>query len=245
MRKYFALVLCFVMVAVSGCNYPETVGDFSSATDVVRQSFEDKDYFAKLERVSLSMEATINCITAYEAGLAQKSTKTQPVVADLYKILDIQNGSLYKLAVEPIDDLDGYLSDARLNIYFYVTSDKIYRVWSTIIENNALVEFYSDDELFTQVLDTEEKVINNSYLVYQQNELMDSLEGEEPGVHNCIEISDNQVSSKMWEVTSNGETYFYESFLWGLNRDLISYRSGFRSERDILYLDNISINNKP
>jgi hypothetical protein len=242
MGKYLFMVLCLMVLNVSGCSQSETFNNSSTISATDKQTLKSRnEWFFESDSVYLSADVTTNCITAYESGNLSTPTKTQQSNVSVCKVLDMKNGSVYKLVIEPVEDLDGYLTEARLNMYFYVTSEKIYRIWSYVNENNTLKEFYDNDQLLIQILDTEEKIINNSYLVCQQKDLPDSLEEGGVGMHKCIEIKGNQIESRMWEVTDNGETNFYESFSWELDKGLITYRSGFRVERDILYLNNISI----
>jgi hypothetical protein len=226
MCKHLFVVLCLMGFIVSGCSHSEN------------------DWFFEGDNVYLSADVTTNSLVAYESMDLSTLIKTEQSNISVYKVLNMQNGSVYKLVIEPVEDRDGYLGAGRLNLYFYVTMEKIYRIWSYVYEDNILKEFYDDDQQLIQVLDTDEKIINNSYLVCQQEELPDLLEEGGVGMHNCIEIKDTQIESRMWNVTDNGETYFYESFSWELGKGLIAYRSGFRAERDILYLNNISIVSK-
>lgn len=61
----------------------------------------------------------------------------------MYLVKTYEQGKLYKFAIEPI----GYLEAERTNIYLYVTSEKIYRLWSYIYQEKGIIEFYDDDEL--------------------------------------------------------------------------------------------------
>ncbi|MDL2301225.1 hypothetical protein LJC58_02600 [Lachnospiraceae bacterium OttesenSCG-928-D06] len=243
MSKYLSVFLCFMCFIVSGCSNAETINNSSTVYATDEQVSESNNYwfFENSNGVCLSADVTTNYIVDYESMDSSTSARTQQVNISMYKVMDMQNGSVYKLEIGSIEDFEGYLTDGRLNIYFYVTPAKIYRIWSYVYEDNILKEFYNNDQLLIQVLNTEEKIISNSYLVCQQEDLPDSFEEGEVGMHNCIETEDNQVESRMWDITDNGETYFYESFSWELDKGLIAYRSGFRSERDILYLNNIEM----
>lgn len=38
----------------------------------------------------------------------------------------------------------------------------------------------------------------------------------------------------------DGSTHYYESFVWEKGKGLVEFRSGFRVEADILYIENIT-----
>ncbi len=245
MSKYFLAISLIVIFIVSGCSHPETISNSSTTYATEKQNFSSgNSWFFAGDNVYLSADVTVNCITAYESGDSSSPTKTQQSIIHVRKLIELQNGSVYKLTIESVEDIDEYLTDARLNIYFYVMPKKIYRIWSYIYEDDTIKEFYDDDQLLIHILDTEEKIIDNSYLIFQENDLPDSLEEGTVGMHNCIENKDNQIESRMWDITENGETYFYESFSWELGKGLTAYRSGFRAEKDILYLNNMLSTNE-
>ena len=210
-----------------------TIGD---ETDKHSLIYDNKCLFGRVDGYFLA-DVTASCIPYYE--IEAKDTQTQRLGINMRKILDMQNGAIYKMSIAPMENMKWFLGEERLNLYLYVTSEKVYRMWSYVRTPDGTIEFYNDDQLLIQTLDTEDKIINNSYVVWQKEVLLDSLEEEEIGVHHCFEIEDAQIKSRIWEVTDNGETYFYESFLWTEDKGLVAYRSGFRSEREVLYLENI------
>ena len=53
------------------------------------------------------------------------------VCAEMYLVKEYGQGSVYKFVVEPL----GMLTDARQKTYFYVTSDKICRLWSYVYQD--------------------------------------------------------------------------------------------------------------
>jgi len=206
-------------------------------------SKHENPYFY-IQPVELSANITTDDLVAFELGLSSDLSKTEQTHVNVLKVTCLQNGSVFKLAIDPVKNFEGYLTADRLNIYFYVTKEEIYRIWSYVYEDDRLVEFYDDDNLLINVLNTEEKILNNSYLVCRKKSFRESKKVDIYEKHSFIDVNDNLVVSRMWTVTENGETYFYENFVWVYDKGLISYKSGFRSERDVLYLDNIIICDK-
>lgn len=158
------------------------------------------------------------------------------VYAEMYLVKEYEQGSIFKFAVEPL----GALTGERLNTYFYVTDDKIYRLFSYVYQDDEVLTFYDNDELLTEVLDTDEKVINNAQIVCQNEEMKRELKEGDSEFHFSILKSENQISYSSCVITPNGEIYYYESFVWEEGKGLIEFNSGYRAEREPLYLSEIS-----
>lgn len=158
------------------------------------------------------------------------------VHAEMYLVKEYEQGSVFKFAVEPL----GTLTDERLNTYFYVTDDKIYRLFSYVYQDDEVLTFYDNDELLTEVLDTDEKLINNGQIVCQDEEMKSELKEGDSEFHFSILKSENQISYSSCVITPNGEVYYYESFVWEEGKGLIEFNSGYHAEREPLYLTEIS-----
>ena len=159
-----------------------------------------------------------------------------------------ENGSLFKLSVEPMENMEFTLGEERLNIYFYVTADKIYRLWSYVDKDGESIEFYNDDALLMETLDTDEKLIENGELVCCKENIEDETDSAEPGKHVTIHQNENRITYNRVDIMSNGSRYFYETFVWEEGKGLVEYKSGYKLEADILYIENIEIsydNNVP
>lgn len=163
-----------------------------------------------------------------------ETKKERPIEIEVYLVKAYEKGKLYKFVIEPT----GYLDDARTNIYFYVTSEKIYRIWSYIYQGETVTEFYDDDALLTKYLDTDIKLIDNGEIVCQFEEMP---EEKESSTKSSILLTENKVIYSRYDVQENGETGFYEWFTWERNKGLVDYGSGFGVEGDILYLKQIYI----
>lgn len=150
-------------------------------------------------------------------------------------------GNLYKLIVEPDSRITDYLSEERLIIYFYVTSDKIYRLWSYTVRDGKLIEFYNNDALLMETLNTDEKLVINGEVVCCMEDMTDELEVSEVGKHVTIIQRGEQIIYDRVDINENGGRGFYERFVWEEGKGLVEYKSGYRMESEILYIDNIFI----
>lgn len=164
-------------------------------------------------------------------------------------------GDLFRLSVFIPDNVVNYLGAERKNIYFYVTPDEIYRLWSYCYDEKerSVISFYDNDNLFMETFDTDEKLMENGELVCCMERVEDELGKEdlgenemgtpisEIGEHFAIIPEGERVTCSRYDTKPNGETDFYESFIWERGKGLVSYRSGFRAEAEILYVENISV----
>lgn len=154
---------------------------------------------------------------------------------------EYNNGNLYKLTVEPVSDITRCLGEERLNIYFYVTADNIYRLWSWVVQNKEVIAFYDDDALLMEILDTDEKLVENGELVCCMDEKTDELELSEIGSHVVIIQGEEKITYNRVDIGANGNRDFYEDFVWEKGKGLVEYKSGYRMEAEILYIENISM----
>ncbi len=214
-----AIIACLVSVFLVSCQ--------RGIEDDVQQDAlpEQNPYFYDTDHIVLGATAEY-----YEL----ETKKERPTEIEVYLIKAYEQGKLYKFVIEPT----GYLDDARTNIYFYVTSEKIYRIWSYIYQGEEVIEFYDNDELLTKYLDTDEKLIENGEIVCQSEEMP---EEKESSTKSSISLTENKVIYRRYDVQENGETGFYEWFTWERNKGLVDYGSGFGAEGDILYLKQIYI----
>lgn len=85
---------------------------------------------------------------------------------ELHWLKQYENGCIAKLSLLPSDDIPeySYLFDDVVtedyeycDIYFYVTSDEIYRMNCCVVQYSEYVYAYDDEDLFLNLLDSEEK----------------------------------------------------------------------------------------
>ncbi len=165
--------------------------------------------------------------------------KEEVIYAEVYLVKEYEQGSVYRLAIEPIVGLEY----ERLNQYFYVTEDKIYRLWTSYYseDRQEVIHFY-DDALFTAFLNTDKKLIAEGKIVCQSEELESSQEEKEEGICYSISKNNNQITYSYQELKVNGETNYSENYVWEEGKGLTMYTSGCGGAlKDILYMTEISV----
>ena len=177
------------------------------------------------------------------ATLTYYGTDTEVVrdgTLEMKLVKNYENGDLFKLSVANEENIQDCLGEDRLNTYFYVTDDKIYRLWAYICQDEEVIRFYNDDDLIVKYLDTDDKLIANGELVCCEEDVTDELQPKQGGVHVTISHPDNQTVYNRVELKEDGSTHYYESYVWEKGKGLVENRSGFRIEADILYIKNIN-----
>ena len=158
----------------------------------------------------------------------------------MHLVKNYQDGDVYKLSVADERKIRDFLDDDRLNIYFYVTDDKIYRLWSYVCQDEEVICFYNDDEMFVKYLDTDEKLINNGELVCCTENMDDELTEETGEIDVVLTHQDDRVIYSRTELQEDGSLHYYESFVWEKGKGLVECMSRFGDMSDILYMENIS-----
>ncbi|MDE7403921.1 MAG: hypothetical protein K2M81_02315 [Lachnospiraceae bacterium] len=165
--------------------------------------------------------------------------KEEVIYAEVYLVKEYEQGSVYRLAIEPTVGLEY----ERLNQYFYVTEDKIYRLWPSYYseDRQEVIRFY-DDALFTAFLNTDEKLIEEGKIVCQSEELESSQEEKEERICYSISKNNDQITYSYQELKVNGETNYSENYVWEEGKGLTMYTSGCGGAlKDILYMTEISV----
>lgn len=93
------------------------------------------------------------------------------------------------------------------NLYFYVTADKIYRVWTDTVQGDEIVYFCGDDALLTDILDTDEKLAENSEFVCQPEDVSAAPGEDESGLRHEIHRSDNRITYSGSDMHERGENF--------------------------------------
>lgn len=146
-----------------------------------------------------------------------------------------EQGNVYKFTIDLLPDLfPSYFRGENMNIYLYVTEDKIYRLRPYVQPqpNGETYYFYDDDELLIQMLDTDEKVMNNGEIVCQEEETDEE--------YSSIKVNGNQITYSRHETKPNGENGYKEIFVWEKGKGLIEYKVGFGLQPYAVYLGEIS-----
>lgn len=234
MKEIYIIILLSLRLLTVGCEKAdpqesEQVVQVNNIENSDEATLEGNSYFFSKDHVYLKAKAE------YEDTINSKFAK-EVVWAEMYLVKEYEQGSVYKFVVEPL----GALTDERLNTYFYVTKDKIYRLYSYVYQDGGVITFYNDDELLMQVLDTDEKLINNGQVVCQNEEIESKLYEGDSEFHYVISKRENQIVYSSRSITPNGEIYYYESFRWEEGKGLVEFNSGYRVEREPLYLTEIA-----
>ncbi len=139
------------------------------------------------------------------------------VQLNIEQIAQLKDGAVYELELEPVDGV----GEERLNLgYFYVQKNTIYK--------------FSASQENLESLKSSGKLPEDSVIVCQEKVLKDNSGEDEPGFHYYIEVDGNKrVYHSYNDMTGTG---YFESFTWEKNKGLVSYRSGFGAENDLIEL---------
>ena len=140
-------------------------------------------------------------------------------------IKNYENGDLFKLSVAHERNIQDYFGEERLNIYFYVTNDKIYRVPSYINRDGEEISIYEDDLVITY-LDTDDKLISESALVCCEENFKNKVELE----HAVIKTEINSGICKRTEWWKDGR-YYHEESGWNEPQKLLWFDSTYGTGR--------------
>ena len=211
--------------------YEDRLENKSETDEVLEKIKVNNPYFYTNDDVNLTATLTYRDL---EEQIVRDGTLNMKLVKNY------ENGDLYKLSVDDKEKIQECLSEDRLNVYFYVTEDEIYRLWSYIYQDEEVIRFYNDDDLIVKYLDTDDKLIANGELVCCKESVPDKLDWPESGSHVDIIQQNDQVEYDRVDLNANGDRQFYERFIWEKGKGLVEFRSGFRVEADILYIENIT-----
>ena len=145
-------------------------------------------------------------------------------------IKNYEKGDLFKLSVAHERNIQDYFGEERLNIYFYVTNDKIYRVPSYINRDGEEISIYEDD-LVIAYLDTDDKLISESALVCCEENFKNKVELE----HAVIKTEINSGICKRTEWWKDGR-YYHEESGWNEPQKLLWFDSTYGTGADSLYI---------
>lgn len=146
-------------------------------------------------------------------------------------IKNYEKGDLFKLSVAHERNIQDYFGEERLNIYFYVTNDRIYRVPSYINCDGEKLPVYEDDFVIAY-LDTDDKVISESELVYCKENFKNKVELENV----VIGTESNGGRYDRTEWNKDGSIYYYEVFSWNKITKLSWFDSEYGTGADSLYI---------
>lgn len=204
------LILFVVILLMAGC----TKIDDTITTETSPVEIPD---VIETTGSSFFFDQTITVATYAGKFLFHEQPIEETVSVTIDEIADLSYGKWYEIRLSAVEDVPV----ERLKLgYFYSDHDKIYRLPSTAENLDAIMA--SND------------VLSDSIIVCQEKDLPDQLSEDEVGWHHSIVIEGDKCAYHTYN--NSVETGFYETFVWEKNKGLISYKSGFGADRDVIEL---------
>ena len=177
----------------------------------------------------------------YLDSSAERIIWDEDAEAQINLVKHYREGSLYRLEIK--DWIFEINEPERFNIYLYVTADKIYRLFPEICADGRLLEITGKERVIRGKLDTDEKLIQNSRLIYQKEEMTSSPVTGQSGCYSTIVHEGETTTSHSFSLNHLGETEYWETFIWEEGKGLTGYRSGYgeKPREEELYLKNIRL----
>ena len=205
--------------SIASASSPTNTG-IASATSNKKTEDAETDYINEDNKPQSNTFFFKNNITeaTYSGTFAfGEDVQTLDVKLSVEQVAQLKDGAVYELELEPFDGV----GEERLNLgYFYVQKNIIYK--------------FSASQESLESLKSSDKLPEDSVIVCQEKELKDNLGEDESGFHNYIEVDGNKrVYHSYNDMTGTG---YFESFTWEKNNGLVSYRSGFGAENDLIEL---------
>lgn len=163
---------------------------------------------------------------------------------ELHWLKQYDDGCLARLSVVPFDDIPLYMNMGYFNMYFYVTSDEIYRVYFYVASVDGSFDNMNDyinynDNLLMSVLNTDERLMEYGDLVFCLEGIEDELEEGEEGTHTTISQNGDQVIFDRYGLGGNENLGLYENYIWEYGQGLVERGRGRAAMADTLYIENI------
>ena len=255
--KKYIIITCLV-ICMTGCgqakekdntaeNLEETVSQNvyeKDTQDSVSQNDQEQDQQASVSQNTDDGKLHVRVHNPYffdEKELTNLSARLEYCEGDvtinragkltMKLIKNYEKGDLFKLSVAHERNIQDYFGEERLNIYFYVTNDKIYRVPSYINRDGEKLPVYEDDFVIAY-LDTDDKMISESELVYCKENFKNKVELENVVIG--TESDGGRYDRTEWN--KDGSTYYYETFSWNDIEKLSWFDSGYGTGEDSLYI---------
>lgn len=186
----------------------------------------ENPYFYNKKQVSLQVHAEYHNGIEFVDEIAE---------AEVCRVKIYEHGCVYKMTIyiEPFMSSWYFKSGEPMNIYFYVTADKIYRIlpYAQPEPGGKSIDLYDDDNLLTETLDTEEKLQDNSILVCQEEELQQE--------YSSITKDGNKIIYYLSETKVNGEPGGEDLFVWEQGKGLVEFGTGFGPGPMDVHIDGI------
>lgn len=138
------------------------------------------------------------------------------IVLNINKTTELNNGIIYELK---LDSIEGMPEERLILGYFFVQRDKIYKIE------------YSEDNL--KKIKVSKQLPDNIILVCQEKEIKDVVT-EKNGYNHYLEVKGDVIEYHSYNSQTN--TGFFETIIWEKEKGIVSYRSGFGADRDLIEL---------
>lgn len=231
----FSMGEYFLLKKINCGDYKENDSEKKDADTENEESIDHvkagREYFFQNEHSFLTMQAEFD-------ETDRRGTVIRIIEAEVYLVKSYEKGSVYRFAIKPVEEMEE-LGAERLNIYFYVTDDIIYRLWPYTFEDDKTITFYDNDAGLIQALDTDKKLADNGDIVCQSENIICELEPGQHGMSFHITNNGDTIVYNRSDRKVNGDQGYGETFVWERGKGLIEYRSNYHVESEILYLTNI------
>ena len=245
-RQYIILLLIYTLYIITGCSYSKAEDTF------INQEIEDTEDIVKtvqpVEKVVYEQEVDdmiseqdtedtgmSNPYFPYKGhtslnGYAQYYDKygefiEETVDVEIIKAKEYEEGNIYKLTIYIIAEVNPWYfkEDDFLSIYFYVTDDKIYRMYPycQLEPGGTSVSFYNDDALLATVFDTEEKLQSRGVFmpVCQEEDMQEEFYS--------IKQVGNKITYHYFEIDINKDRGYKVLFVWEKGKGLVEFETGW------------------
>lgn len=177
----------------------------------------------------------------------------ETINAEVSLVKTYEEGDVYKFTIDLVSDYFStwYIQGGEpISMYFYVTADKIYLISRYVqAEPDGFDQyFWGGDELITEIFDTDERLVNNSIIVCQEEEIKDNAEtgqyfistNNKENEHYFISQNGNQIFCYYYQLKANGDLLYRDKFLWEKGKGLVVYLTGYGVGDYDIYLDGIT-----
>lgn len=179
--------------------------------------FVRNPYFYDKEEFFL--QATAKYFVGHFGGVVIEQVE-QIVYIQVDMLQTYEEGSVYKFTVDM--DERGFYYEGWLDQCFYVTKDRIYVVTSAAYLPDIVFDFEGDDDIVTEIYDTDEKMIGWGTIVCQEDEMTE----EQESVYRSITKDGSQVTYYAYMIKANGDIGWSLYYTWQEGNGLVS--CGFR-----------------
>lgn len=210
MRKFLLMILVISLLFAFGCKKAH----ISSTGGNTEENITQEQINSSISNPFFNSNAKqLN----YNGKFAFDEIIEKDVKVNVNEVARLEDGIVYELKMDMVSGVP----EERLNLgYFYVEKDRIYKI--------------EPDKENLEKLKESRQLPEDSAIVCQDNEIKDKL-GEERGFHQYLTVKGDirEYHSYNDQVNSG----YFETIIWEKEKGMISYRSGFGADRDLIELN--------